>query len=112
MDVDDVVGVERVRGLEAIGWVVGEEVREGDEGAEGREVDPAGRVLYDDEVAEGGYALGLEGLTGEIGGDLLEQGDIGSRGFSWEIGLGADDEVRSFEMVERRDDLGGVEGRV
>lgn len=41
---------------------------------------------------------------------MCEQWYVGAGRFTWEVGFGADDEMRSSQMIECGKDLWGVEG--
>lgn len=112
MDVDGVIGVK------ILGWkgfarpAVFENGGVGGEGFEGEGVEAAGGVVDEDDVAEGGDRGGGEGLAMEIRGEGLEKGEVGTGWLAGQVGFGADNEAGGREVVERGDDLLGVEGWV
>jgi len=60
------------------------------------QVHPALRVVYQYDVLQRRDELGFESRAGEVGYQVREKRDIGSRVFTREVRFGSDDEMRGI----------------
>lgn len=77
-----------------------------------RAVDPPLCIIYHNDILEGWHELRLEIRPSQIWYDMCKERYIRSRVFAWEIGLGANNEVAGFEVIESGEDLRSIEGWV
>jgi len=111
LDVDYVIVREVLRRKRA-GRRAVEEVDEGGCTFQRGGINTTGRVVDQDHALQTRNRGRLEIRAGQIWDQLLEQWDVGTRGFERQIGLGTDDQVRGFEVSQGGNDLRSIEGRV
>jgi len=60
------------------------------------QIHPALRIIYQYDVLQRRDEFGFEGRAGEVGYQVREERDIGSRVFTREVRFGPDDEMRGI----------------